>query len=69
MEQRPAAPHQRWHDRFVAQLRQTVPSIDPQQAMGLAFTCGAHMLLLAPEEAADVIAEVLQRSSDAFQHG
>ena len=52
-----------------AQLRQTVPSIDPEEATGLAFASGAHTLLLAPEEAADVIADLLRQSSDALAQG
>jgi len=57
MEHLPAALRRRWLTRFASQLRQTVPPIDLEEATGLAFACGAHTLLLAPEEAADVIAD------------
>jgi len=66
MDQRPSVLRRRWLARFSSQLRETVPAIDPEQATGLAFACGAHTLLLPPEEAADVIAELLRRSSDAL---
>ena len=69
MEHLPAALRRRWLTRFASQLRQTVPSIDLEEATGLAFACGAHTLLLAPEEAADVIADLLQQSSDALAQG
>ena len=64
MEHRTSVLRRRWFARFASQLRQTVPSIDPDEAAGLAFASGAHTLLLAPEEAADVIADLLRRSSD-----
>jgi hypothetical protein len=66
MDPRPAVLRRRWLARFSSQLRQTVPWIDAEQATGLAFTCGAHTLLLPPEDAADVIAELLRQSDDAL---
>jgi len=62
----PVSCSNRWGHFFAAQLRQAVPSIDPEEATGLAFACGAHTLLLAPEEAADVIADLLQQTSDVL---
>ena len=66
MDRRPAMLHRRWLDRFTSQLRQAFPTIDPQEASSLALACGAHTLLLAPEAAAEVIADLLRQSGDAL---
>jgi len=64
MEKRPKVFRQRWMARFVLQLQQTLPLVDAEEAKALAFSCGAHTLVLPPEEAAEVIAELLHRSRD-----
>ena len=64
MDPRPKLLRQRWMARFVVQIQSLQPLVDEEDAKALAFSCGAHTLILPPEEAAEVIAELLHRSND-----